>query len=244
MTELDALGFSSYEGFNAQLIKWRYEVLARHFVGSTCLELGSSDGQGTVRLLDHFASVTAVDGSVSASARLRQLQPDPRLTVVCSYFEDFDVPERFDTIVAAHILEHVDNPAQVLSIAIKHLAPGGRILVDVPNANSLHRQLGVLMGMLETETSLNDADVSIGHQRVFTPDSFRAEITASGLLIENFGGIFLKLLSNSQTEQQFDEFQLQGMAALGERFPELASEIYVVATPAANAVTSSTLDDE
>jgi SAM-dependent methyltransferase len=231
--DLDAFGFSSYTGFNAQLIRWRYAALSRHFTGSRCLELGSSDGQGTGHLLDYFDHVTAVDGSEEATARLRELFPDERLTVTCSYFEDLDLPDHFDTVIAAHVLEHVDDPSQLLAVAKRHVAPEGRVLVDVPNALSLHRQLGVLMGMLQTETALNDADLSIGHQRVYTPEHFRAEVAASGLELEHFGGIFLKLLSNAQTEQAFDEAQLRGMLALGERYPELASEIYVVARPPA-----------
>jgi len=227
--DLDAFEFSSYAGFNAQLIRWRYDILARYFTGSSCLELGSSDGQGTARLLEHFATVTAVDGSLDATTNLHQRYPNRNLTVVHSYIEDLELPNHFDTVVAAHILEHVSDPAQVLAVASRHLAPGGILLVDVPNGMSLHRQIGVLMGLLETETALNDADRSIGHQRVYTPECFKAEIVSSGLVIEEFGGIFLKVLSNAQTEERFDRAQLAAMLILGERYPELASEIYVVA---------------
>ena len=227
---LDAFGFSSYAGFNAQLVRWRYDVLAKYFRGASCLELGSSDGQGTEHLLPHFAEVVAVDGSAAATASLRERLPDTKLSVVTSPFETLDLGRTFDTVVLAHVLEHVDDPSAVLAVATRHLASDGVLLVDVPNGHSLHRRLGVAMGLLATETSLNDADRSIGHQRVYTPDAFRDEIRSAGLAEQHFGGVFLKVLSNDQTVATFDDGQLAGFLALGERMPELASEIYVVAT--------------
>jgi 2-polyprenyl-3-methyl-5-hydroxy-6-metoxy-1,4-benzoquinol methylase len=40
-----------------------------------------------------------------------------------------------------HILEHVDDPVQVLKIAKKFLKEDGVLIADVPNAHSLHREL-------------------------------------------------------------------------------------------------------
>ena len=58
-----------------------------------------------------------------------------------------------------HVLEHVAHPAEVLRKAGTWLAPGGVICCAVPNARSLHRQAAVLMGILETEHSLNPTDL-------------------------------------------------------------------------------------
>lgn len=40
----------------------------------------------------------------------------------------------FDCIVCSHVLEHLRNPAQVLTRLRKALAPGGTVLVALPNA--------------------------------------------------------------------------------------------------------------
>ena len=232
--DLDALDFSSYRGFNGQLVVWRYQALAAHFAGASCLELGSSDGQGTRLLLPCFDAVTAVDGSVDATDRLRtELAGDPRLTVVCSYFEDLDLGRTFDTVLLAHILEHVEDPVAVLEVAARHLAPGGVLIADVPNALSVHRRLGVRLGLLDRVTDLNEADLSIGHRRVYTPSAFRADIERAGFRIQHFGGMFLKVLSNGQTEELFTREQQEALFDLGADLPELAAEIYAVATPAA-----------
>lgn len=228
--DLTRIGFSSYCGFNAQLIRWRYVTLKKYFHGDSCLELGSSDGQGTEYLLEDFEEVTAVDGSGASISALRERLASPRLTAVCSNFETLDLHSRFDTVLMGHVLEHVEDPQTVLRVAIQHLARDGVLIVDVPNGMSLHRQLGVEMGLLQTVTDLNDADRSIGHRRVYTPERFRAEIAAAGLVVLEFGGLFLKMLSNAQLEAVLDEEQSRAFARLGQRYPEIAAEMFIIAS--------------
>ncbi len=222
---------ANYTDFNDWLIARRYELLRKHFFGASCLELGPATGQGTAFLLDHFPEVVAVDGSQVVVDDLTARFGDRGLSVVRSYFEDLDLGRTFDTVVLAHILEHVDDPQPVLAVARRHLAPGGVMIIDVPNGMSLHRQLGKEMGLLAEVTDLHEGDLSIGHQRVYTPETFRQEIAAGGLDVEHFGGVFIKILSNAQTQATFSEDQLQALLTVGERYPEIAAEIYVVARP-------------
>jgi 2-polyprenyl-3-methyl-5-hydroxy-6-metoxy-1,4-benzoquinol methylase len=192
--------------------------------------LGSSDGQGTEYLIQSFERTVAVDGSSDAISALRKrFAHEAGLETVHSYFADLKLKEEFDTVIAAHVLEHVDDPAAVLAVAKNHLSRDGVLIVDVPNARSIHRQAGVEMGLLNDITDLNEADLSIGHKRVYTPEALRLEIEAAGLRIKTFGGVFLKFLSNAQTERLLDEEQQRALLELGKKLPELASEIYVVA---------------
>jgi 2-polyprenyl-3-methyl-5-hydroxy-6-metoxy-1,4-benzoquinol methylase len=221
---------SSYTSFNDWLIRRRYQKLSEYFSGTSCLEMGCSEGSGTKYLIDKFAEVVSVDGSPEAIATVSKRYPVSGFSAVCSFFEEMNFGERrFDCIILAHILEHVDDPIKVLSQAKKYAAPGGVIIIDVPNGNSLHRQVGVNMGLLTELTQLNDADLSIGHQRVYMPDTFKADILSSGLKVKQFGGMFIKVLSNAQTEKVFNPQQLEALFAVGERNPEIAAEIFVVA---------------
>jgi 2-polyprenyl-3-methyl-5-hydroxy-6-metoxy-1,4-benzoquinol methylase len=221
---------TNYTDFNDWLMRQRYALLRRHFHGTTCLEFGSATGEGTAFLLEHFESVVAVDGSEQAVTGLRERFPTERLEVVCSYFEEFDADCRFDTIVLAHVLEHVEDPHTVLMVARRLLAPDGVLIIDVPNGMSLHRQIGVEMGLLERVTDLNEGDISIGHKRVYTPEAFRQQIKDADLRLVHFGGVFLKVLSNAQAERTFDDRQLAALLAIGERYPDIAAEMYVIAS--------------
>ena len=46
---------------------------------------------------------------------------------------DVDLGERFDVVFVGDVIEHVENPANLLRFAKRHLAPNGRILVATPN---------------------------------------------------------------------------------------------------------------
>lgn len=53
---------------------------------------------------------------------------------------------RFDAIVLGDILEHLVNPRLVLGWLRPYLAPGGRLLVSVPNVGHLYARLRLFFG--------------------------------------------------------------------------------------------------
>ena len=223
------LYLTNYTNFNDWLIRQRYELLKKYFKGTTCLEFGPANGEGTEYLLKHFDKVVAVDGSQAMIKALKKRFAGKNLKTVHGYFENVKLTEKYDTVVLAHILEHVDDPQAVLANAKKYVKPGGVMIIDVPNGLSLHRQVGVKMGLLRKPTELNDADYSIGHKRVYTPLTFKNEIIQAGLKVKKFGGVFIKILSNAQTEKVFNDAQLSALLAIGEDYPEIAAEIYIIA---------------
>jgi 2-polyprenyl-3-methyl-5-hydroxy-6-metoxy-1,4-benzoquinol methylase len=216
------------EGVNGAMIRHTAKVFGRFFTGTSCLELGPADGAMTPSLLGHFEQVTAVEGSSQYAQSLAQQFPS--LRVINELFEDYEPDQAFDTIVLGHVLEHVDDPVELLVRAKTWLAAGGHMVSAVPNARSIHRQMGVLMGTLETEDSMSEADFRNGHRRIFDPESFRACFTQAGMQIEYFGGYFLKPVSASQIEQGWTEPMIDAAMQIGERYPDIAADICVVAT--------------
>jgi len=118
----------------------------------------------------------------------------------------------------------------VLKKTSNWLSPGGTILINVPNAHSLHRQLGVKMGLLEKVTDLNAQDKKLGHKRVYTPALLSEHIQQSGLVADRSGGISLKPRPNRQMND-WDEPMLKALFELGDDFPELSSELYAALRP-------------
>lgn len=233
MSKLDQYRFSTKTGFNSFLLKKRYQGLKKFFKGNTCLEIGCADGEGTKILAQSFSKIYAVDGSKKLLARAQKEIKNPKITFVHSLFETLKLNLKFDTILLGHVLEHVQNPILVLRHIKKFLAPQGVILIDVPNANSIHRQIGVAMGLLKNLHTLNKADLSIGHQRVYDLQLLKKDTKQAGLKIKTEGGLFLKFLSNSQITQLLEKKIINpkiinAFVTLGEKYPEQAAEIYLV----------------
>jgi hydroxymethylpyrimidine pyrophosphatase-like HAD family hydrolase len=104
----------------------------------------------------------------------------------------------YETIVAFGILEHLDNPLT----ALLQFKSAKRICITVPNARSLHRYLGVRLGMLDKLEDLHQGDLEIGHKRVYTPESLKALLSEfckqSGHSIAELGSVSLKIGNHDQ----------------------------------------------
>jgi 2-polyprenyl-3-methyl-5-hydroxy-6-metoxy-1,4-benzoquinol methylase len=216
------------QGLNTTSVEYCAHVFARFWKGRRCLEMGPAEGIMTPHLDRAFPDLTLVEGAEAFCAGLRQRFPDA--TVVRSLFEDFTPIAPFDTIVLGHVLEHVGNPVEVLRKAGSWLAPAGVICCAVPNARSLHRQAGVMLQMLDTVHSLNPTDLHHGHRRVYDPETFRADFLKAGLRLRTCGGYWIKPLSNRQMEDGWSPDTIHAFMQLGESYPDIAAEIYIIAS--------------
>jgi len=220
--------YSSRKGLDSRLVLYRARTLLPYFKGSTVLELGCADGLMTEMLVSHFKSVVAVDGSAKFCKITRDRIKVDNLEVVCCLFEELKLNQKFDTIIMAHILEHVEKPNLIISRAKTWLKDGGVILVDVPNADSIHRQAGVKMGLLKRNNELNELDKKLGHRRVYTLKTLQKDIKKTGLNIKVVGGVFLKPFTNSQIKKWWSEEMMDAFYELGKEYQEIAAEIYIV----------------
>lgn len=216
------------KGIAPETILYSGQIFMRHIdKDSSVLELGPAEGAMTSILARQTDDLTVVEAAEHFCRILRQNYPE--LKIEETLFEDFQPKRRYDVIVMGHVLEHVADPVAILKRATEWLAPGGKILAAVPNARSIHREAAVLMGLIPSIYHLNESDIHHGHRRVFDPQSFRMIFEEAGLSIELLGGYWLKPLSNAQIESSWTPQMLQAFMKLGEKYPEIAAEIYVVA---------------
>ena len=218
--------FDYFDGICAAAADYSLGIVKRHLVGKTILEVGPADGYMTRGLVEAF-SVTLVDPSETLCQRLRQ--SFPLAEIVTTLVEDFVPSERFDNILLCHLLDHVRDPEQVVRLARGWLTRGGKIIAIAPNSESLHRQAAVQMGLMPIANAFSERDQAQGKRRIFNREEFRRLFLSAGLDIECFGGYWLKPISNRQIEQQWTPEMINAFFALGERYPEIAAEMYLIA---------------
>src|SRR3712207_2065312 len=81
------------------------------------LQLGCANGYETDYLAARLNSLTVVDGSSIFIENLRSRSNYSNVTFVFSLFEEYtfqDVAKKYDYIFCNYILEHVNNPIEIL----------------------------------------------------------------------------------------------------------------------------------
>jgi 2-polyprenyl-3-methyl-5-hydroxy-6-metoxy-1,4-benzoquinol methylase len=111
----------------------RRGVLPRREPGRL-LDFGCGGGSFLERMRDLGWDVTGVDAS---PATVRMLRDDLRLRAIEGSLPHAELrPGSFDCVTMWHSLEHVHEPLAVLRSAFRLLAPGGHVVVAVPNIDS------------------------------------------------------------------------------------------------------------
>jgi 2-polyprenyl-3-methyl-5-hydroxy-6-metoxy-1,4-benzoquinol methylase len=201
--------------------------------GSSILDIGCGVGQFTPMFLEKFTRVVGLDASEKFLLTARKA--NRKVEYVVGSGETFKLGEKFDTISMNMLLEHVDDPVALLKNCTKHLAKGGIILAQVPNANSVTRRIGVLMGVIDSIDHISEKERNyFGHQRIYKLDTLIADCKKAGLKIVAKGGLLFKPLPNeilgnicrSNGKKWTDSF-LKALMVFGEDRPEDCANLYV-----------------
>lgn len=205
------------------------QVMGSWLIGRHVLELGCATGELTSLLCPLALEYDVVEGSAHNIEVARQRVPHVRFHH--SLWEEFDPSGKYSDVLLVCSLEHVEDPVGVLERARGWLADDGRLHVVVPNADSLHRYVGVEMGILESRTALSESDLRIGHRRVYDVEALIADLHRAGLSVMHWEGIFLKVLSNRQM-LGWDWSLIEALHRVGRHFPGHCAELYAVSRSA------------
>ncbi len=154
---------------------------------------------GTRRILDVGCGAGA--GIAAAKARnpawdVTGIEKDPRLASLarsrCDRVLEGDLArvlaeldragERFDALVFADVLEHVEDPMAALALGRRVAAPGARLVVSVPNVGHLSLVRDLVLGRFDpVPAGLTDA----GHLRWFTRAFLEQALAESGWQAES-----------------------------------------------------------
>jgi 2-polyprenyl-3-methyl-5-hydroxy-6-metoxy-1,4-benzoquinol methylase len=140
--------------------------------GSTILDIGSGQGDLAFLLAERFSDskVVGVEYSAEGVARARRTAAERSSTATFlerNLLEPIPDGEAASVqaqyAVCSEVLEHVDDPAELLGHAKAYLAPGCRLVITVPGGPR------------------SAFDRHIGHRQHFTPASLASAIERAGL---------------------------------------------------------------
>jgi 2-polyprenyl-3-methyl-5-hydroxy-6-metoxy-1,4-benzoquinol methylase len=217
--------YDSADDYDRHFQEFFGAIVGAELAGKDVLDLGCSSGITAAKLVEHVGSLDLVDGSQIYLDRARAHLPKGKTRFFCSLFEDFKPDRTYDAIVASHVLEHVNDPVAIMKTAKAWLKPDGVFYAFVPNAHSIHRYLGVTMGLTKHVQELSARDHLIGHRRVYTPAMLSDDVRAAGFEHGPLRGINCKPFTNAMMGDLPAEM-IQGFLKVGTLVPQNASDIY------------------
>jgi 2-polyprenyl-3-methyl-5-hydroxy-6-metoxy-1,4-benzoquinol methylase len=200
---------------------YTYNWVFSHLAGyQTVLEMGYGEGNFTHELVARGFKPTVIDGSGLLLEKAKEMYGE-KIETGHALFEEYAPEKKFDCVLATHVLEHVDDPVALLLEMKKWIHDKGKIIIIVPNKESIHRQLAVLMKLQPELDTLGARDKLVGHQRVYSLDTLEKDVQAAGLKVSETAGFFLKTLPNSMMLQYSPEL----IKALNEISPLLPKNL-------------------
>ncbi len=211
-------------GPDRKQVSYIREAVVPQCKGPKTLELGYGNGIWTRQLYEKGLDITVIEGS-SKLAKKAEEDFAGSVRVVNSLFEDFITDESFDTVIASCVLEHVVDPMFFLGKLKSWAHAGSDVHITVPNAVSLHRRIGLKMGLLKNPLELSPQDIEIGHHTSYTLEIFRDQLESAGFEVNYIKGIFLKPVNSAWMMDWTDEL-LDAFNEMAEELPEYSGFFY------------------
>lgn len=152
--------------------------------GLSVLDVGCGSGvHGAELKRIHGHRVVGVDLSAESIAKAKSRLAEAYVADVTKpETYPFATSQKFDVIVFSDILEHLYDPMDTLTRHFALLAPGGRILISLPNVAIWNVRLEILLGRFEYQDT---GTLDRTHIRFFTRKTFRRFTEQAGLEVSS-----------------------------------------------------------
>ena len=151
--------------------------------------------------------------------------------------------EKYDVGLFGDIIEHLTDPRNALTGMREALAPGGYIVVSVPNVAHASVRLALLKGQFDYEdTGILDST----HLRFYTRETVADLLESCGYLVESMDWVDVKV-SDEDMRDALDPLGLANMEEVVKAFSEweaVAFQYLVKAVPATEEALVERLSDE
>jgi SAM-dependent methyltransferase len=215
--------------------EWLSEAVAPH-VGSRVLQVGAGIGVQMEALIPREQYVALEDDANLADYLRNAALGRPYLRVEEVAAEDEGWFKRhagqFDTVLCLHVLEHVSDPVRALRNARTALAPGGNLVLYVPQGPGLASRLDQALGYrrrydrAELERQLAEAGLALQDARPFN---------RAGALGWWLNGRVLRRTRVSRVQRKVFDVLVPLLTRLDRFLPWPGLGLVAVATPAAEA---------
>lgn len=224
-------------GFEAEMVRYRRAFLMKQFATHaprTVIEIGcgtelqAAAYQAAGGSWDQWVIVEPSDVFAKIARQTDMLN----IEVIQGFFEDVksQMPTAPDMILCSGLLHEVPD-SDVLIKAIAACMSSETILhINVPNASSLHRQLAKSMGIIDDLKTLSARNSTLQQPRVYDRETLETQLKGHNLSVLNSGGYLVKPFTHDQMAPLVNFLGrdvMDGLYALGQQLPDMASEIYV-----------------
>lgn len=179
---------------------------------------------------------TIVEPSEKFYENARRLSMEKEnITCIKGFFEEEVnkiVGKKYDMVICSGLLQEVPDPIKLIN-AIKLVCDKNTVVhINVANMYSVHRLLGVELGILTDIFEQSEANKRLQQNTNFDMSRLQKMVEDSGLKIAEKGSYFVKPFSNDQMETMIeqhiiDDKVLEGLYNLSKHMPQFGSEIYV-----------------
>ncbi|MFH0732117.1 MAG: class I SAM-dependent methyltransferase [Candidatus Omnitrophota bacterium] len=220
-----ARNYKPEKDFDKYLIRYGAGYIIKNIRRTNVLEIGCASGIMTDILVRNFKKVAIVEGAQKYAQQMKR-KYGSKIKCYISVVERFETKEKFDNIIAAHLIEHLHNPIKQLKRMKKWLKPNGFLHIIVPNANSLNRLFGLKLGIIRNVNELTPRDIKLGHKRVYNKKMLFQHIRRAGLSVAEIKGIYLKPLPNNRMIR-YSKKTIHAFYEIGNMVPsDLCNELY------------------
>jgi len=217
-----------YDFDNDIMLKYYPKRIIRKLKKGSFLELGLGHGYTINEFFKYVDKYTILEGSKAVISNFTNNEPKlcKYVNIIETYFEEFQTDIKYDNIVMGFILEHVDDPHLIIRKYKNLLSKDGKMFIAVPNAESLHRQIGFHAGYMDHLKTLSEADILLGHKRYYDKKELIQLAHVHQMKVLSIEGILLKPLMTSQLQSlALPKEILNGMLEMGLKYPELSNAI-------------------
>lgn len=228
MVDLNKLESDLNDGTNAGVYVSDINSKAREFLVNkglkmirkgTVLEMGWMGPFWTQHLLNMGCTVDIVEGSENHAKMAKLIFSSRGATVHQYLFEEFKPSKKYDSVICTGVLKHCPDAMAVLKRVRDWMHKDSHLIIGEPNARSLNRRLGSLMGILKEPAELTENDKAVRNLRIYDRYQLLTLVREAGYTVQDTKGVFFKPFDNSKMEALLKDDAL--LNALDEMADEL-----------------------